>query len=1543
MLDTIVRSTLAGRWAVALLTLLWGAGGVSPLAAQSGSNATNYGNAAQISVNGRTGDLTLATTLFKIPGIVSELDNTLALTYRSEDARSNIQNNMRVFGLPFGWSLGLSFIYVDGTSTKLNIDGTQAYQLDDNWRTSFLPVGASAPLSIRTGLRQYNRADAHLRPGNGSVTVNGLGSAYVFTTLEGQTKYFSPGGLLIRHGDRFGNHIDYHYRNRVTGGNAGNSTTAANAELGAIIDTWGNTTSIDACLDPTSCVANETRVTLPDGRTVGWVTPDAFTVEQIIDTEGMVTHLGWENSTCDDLSYGNRKLTNVTLPSGGMTALRYESCLPACESPSASECSVTTSWSVVSEMIQCPNNTSGEPCPGGSNGDQQTTRYHYRTTEDIRNYTGYPRYSMFEPSVSGADALMSAPDAGSFTYTTVITQHSATGETIHRVESDYNFLHLEQEQRIYVADGTANGLVLSKVLSHCYPISDGDPSEGCPLTAANYSNLPSNYQSPIVTGSCVFNSSGDGNGRLSVVSMAHDGFGNVVNKRTYHGTRDTGIMNCAQRSERLGPSGLKLMRDEYMEYDTSSSVDTDQYLKLGPGSGHFGLPVGQLSFVYLDNDETEIGAHGSLGDREDPILVKLVCNTITRAATGEAEELGTNIKAAVHGLLANDTEQPAVVGVVEACANPEIFDETVAPPKATTYVYDESGRGLGHVTEWAGRIEPQGIDSTSARIDYELGSVSTGEAKCGDGRVLQVTTTDSQNNVTVNRVCTENGFHLSSRDANGNPTFIEHSANGMATKTLQANGTFTTTDYYYACPVAQDGSTSTCPEDSSVLKKCPSQYDSLRRNCAVHTIHAGSNNDSYVDGVIAVSVRDGLGRTVTTLDNTAGANPGTGFSALQVRSVITYDDRGLLVSKTNQMGAAARNPLVYQTTTSFGPKLRPKMVCGPRGTAHEFVHDDVNQKVKSILNGTDREAYTLNDGQKLTSIANCDIVDGSSTSTNGACPTVAAETDSAECAGDAYMTYTLYDGAGVPHSIAATAGDQLDEGASVTSVHGVTTFSADMLKYAYNFTSNASGDGTVTADSRFVRDLQGQKLEHFLDITTDQTKSFSSDRHAYNEINELVSERNKLSDDQVTLEETYEYNPLKQVSKLTSYEGVEFHNYYDKMNRLVRHCFQPSGEDAQGERLTLDPVTGAILRIAKFTNPGSCSDDDSGDVETGDFEEYTYNRFGTLERIQYADGTILEWAFDQYQRPSCFADALATAHGGRCPASPTQPGFSPSSSELLVSYSYYADSDTYRRGLIERTCRGVPDGSGGTMTRCIESDYYTPVSPDGHCPETGLSVVTGAFAGLLKSETFCTGAPCDAANTIYTTTHTYDEHRRPCVVESVNQDGQTVLSSSFRYDQYNNLVHEESRSDLVDEADEGYTQSNYQVDYVYDGLLRVIEEDRTDLDGNLIKNTQYKYDAASNLIEKLETYPDPTPPQGTPPGPLPSATAITATPALPSPTGAASTPTRAVNTPVPTDVERADDDGCQISPPEASPIWVFLLALTLGAVLRRRRVVASTR
>ncbi len=237
---------------------------------------------------------------------------------------------------------------------------------------------------------------------------------------------------------------------------------------------------------------------------------------------------------------------------------------------------------MVDTEYECPNNQSGVACPAGSpNGDFLTTKYQYKTTENVDNYTGYPRYSPYHPSVANADALMSAPDAGSFQYTTVVSKHRANGAIIHQVETDYNFLHLQQEQRVYVSDGSSSNLMLSKETSYCYPISDTAPTTGCPLTTANYQQLPSNYQSPIIKGSCQYNVTGDAatsGARRSAMTMTYDAFGNTIQKRCRRRASTRWRLSSLLRRSSLGKVAGQCIEDGHAHRDPHLDLFVDHRL-----------------------------------------------------------------------------------------------------------------------------------------------------------------------------------------------------------------------------------------------------------------------------------------------------------------------------------------------------------------------------------------------------------------------------------------------------------------------------------------------------------------------------------------------------------------------------------------------------------------------------------------------------------------------------------------------------------------------------------------------------------------------------------------------------------------------------------------------------------------------------------------------------------------------------------------------------------------------------------------------------
>lgn len=166
-------------------------------------------------------------------------------------------------------------------------------------------------------------------------------------------------------------------------------------------------------------------------------------------------------------------------------------------------------------------------------------------------------------------------------------------------------------------------------------------------------------------------------------------------------------------------------------------------------------------------------------------------------------------------------------------------------------------------------------------------------------------------------------------------------------------------------------------------------------------------------------------------------------------------------------------------------------------------------------------------------------------------------------------------------------------------------------------------------------------------------------------------------------------------------------------------------------------------------------------------------------------------------------------------------------------------------------CRGVVTGSNnGTLTfdtRCVDTDYYTSVDIDGSCDDTAAS---GAYAGQVKTTSLCSGGSCLAGtgSLIYQTTYEYDGHRRTCSVQSENNDQALILGATYSYDQYGNIIQAMHESEL-----DTSTASNNQVAYGYDGMMRLVAMNKSDLDGNPLESISYKYDSRSNITKKVQT------------------------------------------------------------------------------------------
>ncbi len=1479
----------------------------------SGSMAANYGHGATLSVNERTFELTLDAPLVELTGISDGVELSIGLSYSSSDAFQDLDSGTQRFGLPYGWKYNISYIENRGTYTAVVIDGTQTYTQSAGFVTYFTPVGSTTATAALTGLLHYNRADANLQSDSGTVTIGGITSAYVLQNLDGTTRYFSGNGLLLEQLDRFGDTLTFFYNG---------DNTPSNALFDHIVDSWGNTVSFSY-----NTSSGTVTLTLPDGRTTSFVVDSTSqTVTSITDPMGLVTVLGYTTSTC---GHGQALLNELSSAAGGMSAAVYQ-CMPVCTVASSSSCANagnTTTWPVVSTFYDCPDNPSGTACPNTASSDYLTNLYTLGTDSSSNNYTGYPYYSPYDFTSTdpGTDDLMASND-NSFVYSTVISRLDSQSTTHYQVENDYNFLHLLTDSTNWVEG--SSGLEISKQSSSCYQLTEASPASGCPTSNADYQALPGNYQLAVIQGSCVYpvdDSSESGNARVSVTVHSYDDFGQTTDAKEYFGTVSLGVATFCDRTTRLDPSSLKLVLDDYSQYDTPSAVNSAQYIPLGAGSGHYGLTTGHETLSYAEPQEDNL--FGSLGTSTDPLLVRLTCSTLSSD--------GNTISAATTGLLPTSTAAPPTAGIISACTALD-WDQTVAPPKVTSFTYDSHGRVLTRTTAWsASTTTPGGVSSTSDTLGYTLTATTGSEESCGTSNVLQTVLTDGQGNTTTSRVCTLNEFPLSSTDANGNTTTYQHDTDGLTTRVTYPNGTYITYDYYYPCPTAQDGATATCPSSSTALTNCPYDIQSPARSCMVQTAHAGTGNSSYADGILHASIRDGLGRVVLTRDNLGGV-AGSGFTGTQTRATYTYDSLGLETSRTVQIGAS--NPLIYTTTTSYDAKLRPSEECSPRGMSEQYVRDDIAQQALVVSNGTQHEQIAYNDIQMPTGIVDCQLVAGGTQSTSGSCPTVAASTSSATCSGSGFYSYSLHDGSGLEHATLAS-GSGTETGASIKSVTGTATYSADSLVYGYSMTATPTDSSlsALTAASAFTRDLQGPAITMAMSVTDESgtTTTFSGDTYAYTNIDELQSATNNLSTESTSLTESYAYTPIRLLSQQTNYDGRVHHYYYDNMDRMVRYCYPSLTSGSEGETYTYDPLAGSVTSVTHFTNAGSCSSSSDGDV-AGDSITYTFTRFGAVASKTYSTGASLQWGYDVYQRPVCFADAQATAAGSSCSSTPIAVGYAPAADQLLTYVSYWPDSDTYRRGFVESTCRGVVGTTAGSYeTKCIDNDYYTSVDTGGSC-NTDLSSIVGAYAGAAKTKQLCTGGSCLAGSGTaeYTTTYTYDDFGRQCEVESVSAAGSTILDSVFTYDQFNNLVEEVSTSAL-----DTSTDSNYQTAYTYDGLMRVTGTTRSSLSGTVLETIAYTYDAASNITEKVQSvYVTDTPTMTTP---TPTSGGIGGGKATPTPGRATTgTPTGTEPAPVPSGHGGGGGGGgCEIAEPAAMsvPSCVGAFAVLGCAIPRRRR------
>ncbi len=321
---------------------------------QKNSQASNYQLPFELSVNERTGSVSLNYTLDKVPGMSKQTAIDIGLSFSGKKSGS------RMLGLPAGWSYQIDYLDVNRQGKEvLHLSNGQHYLLSS---------------SSESGLLYYRLKNMELK----RLYQDGHFNGYLLTHLNGTKEWFSRNGLLLRLEDKDGNRLIYTYDNKYS----------------TVDDTWLESIKTESKDDQIkqqvdfSYNRNQITITYPDGNTTLLKTR-GDTVTSIIDKMGRSIDLDY-NFTGDSLSD-----LQVSYPSGKFEQIAFNNRIKVKGSP--------TGIPAVSSVKVYPEGI-GQPL---------TTKYEYQLNG--HNFSGYPDYPDSQTSDPSADPLLQSDDTD-YTY-----------------------------------------------------------------------------------------------------------------------------------------------------------------------------------------------------------------------------------------------------------------------------------------------------------------------------------------------------------------------------------------------------------------------------------------------------------------------------------------------------------------------------------------------------------------------------------------------------------------------------------------------------------------------------------------------------------------------------------------------------------------------------------------------------------------------------------------------------------------------------------------------------------------------------------------------------------------------------------------------------------------------------------------------------------------------------------------------------------------------------------------------------------------------
>ena len=386
-----------------------------------GSQAYNSSLFTAENVNSQTGTLTMGKSLIARPGVTSDIDLNLNLTYSSSAA-----NIPSVLGLPKGWSYQLSYVIPanapihsnsstasDNPITSVNING-QNYIYDDSWHDVS---------GYYSGLRYINNHSIKFERISGVVPWdNTLKYSYRYSDKKsGITQYFDLMGKLLGETNRYGLYITYKYLN--------DSANVYHTKLKEIDDSYKQVYNIG---NPSG---GKILISDSQGKQLSSVDIGVNGVTAITDIMGYHTKYSYKVNPADASSY---LVNRIEYPSGLVTAILYNT-IPYVDCNSRKNGSLP----VVSILTHAK-----------SNSTLDNTKYTYGGGN--ATFTGYPAICMSNLG----DNLTDYP---SYQYLVTITKINPQGQS-QEDRLTYNYLHLLVEQD---SDSTgANGVHKAKLYTY---------------------------------------------------------------------------------------------------------------------------------------------------------------------------------------------------------------------------------------------------------------------------------------------------------------------------------------------------------------------------------------------------------------------------------------------------------------------------------------------------------------------------------------------------------------------------------------------------------------------------------------------------------------------------------------------------------------------------------------------------------------------------------------------------------------------------------------------------------------------------------------------------------------------------------------------------------------------------------------------------------------------------------------------------------------------------------------------------------------------